>query len=129
MLKRIKWGNSVDNVKSESFFQKSPFFTFSESASGEEAGVKAEDADLAVGDDGDLGSDDEDVDEFLRDASKASNAGCQLIWHGTHASRLFDGWKLHEISSEVQGRKILRDSYAEHMWDFMLRHRSKALDL
>jgi len=74
-------------------------------------------------DDGDDSEDDENVT-----APKIQDH-CVLIWDGVVKQRSFKSWRVSQVRTDNEARKILGDRGAEHYWDMLARYRDPRFDI
>ena len=63
---------------------------------------------------------DEDVDNI-----KESNCGqCVLVWEGITKKKSFEKWRVQDIRTEHEARRILSEKGQEHVWNMVVNYQT-----
>ena len=59
-------------------------------------------------------------DEDLEGVKESLDKGCFLVWEGLVKKRNFEKWRVVDIRSENEAKRLLTERGCEHYWNMIL---------
>ena len=56
----------------------------------------------------------------IEDAKESKGGECVLVWEGVAKKKSFEKWKVVDIRTEHEARRILSEKGQEHIWNMVI---------